>query len=451
MPKLKFKTILGFAVGDLGGNLYFSLIGFILIFYLTEQLGIPGTLAGASMMIGKIWDALTDPIVSSLSDRSRSKWGRRRPFIFWGALLLCISLIVMFSLPKFESDLQTFITASILFCILSTAYTLVNIPYAAMQPELTNDYHEKTLVTGYRMAFAITGTLTAVSARPIANAFGLNNGGWTYMAIIMGLIMLISSWVTVFTVKEPEASSYKKQKGVLISYKEAIFNKEFTSALIPWALFITAITIMQGAYLYYFKYIFKKEFFFDISLLGLIGASLLSLPLWVKVSKKVSKGLCYQIGMAVMSIALILSFFMAPLTTPLFTVVALTIAGVGFSTHYIMPHSIIPDIIELDTSRTGIRREGIYISLWNFLMKCGQALAGLVIGLTLDFFNFVPPESATEFIEQKEITLKGIAFICGPLPFFILVLGVLLLKRYPINHKYYLKELSKENRLNETY
>lgn len=451
MPKLKLKTILGFAVGDLGGNLYFSLIGFILIFYLTEQLGIPATLAGAAMMIGKFWDAITDPIVSSLSDRSRSKWGRRRPFIFWGALFLCISLILMFSLPRFESELKTFTLASVLFCALSTAYTLVNIPYAAMQPELTNDYHEKTLVTGYRMAFAIIGTLIAVSARPLANAFGLNNGGWSYMAIIMGIIMLLSSWITVFTVKEPETSKYKKQKGVLTSYKEAIYNKEFTSALIPWALFITAITIMQGAYLYYFKYLFRREFLFDISLLGLIVTSLFSLPLWVKVSKKISKGLCYRIGMTIMSIALLLSFFIAPLTTPLFTVIALTIAGIGFSTHYIMPHSIIPDIIELDTSRTGIRREGVYISLWNFLMKCGQAFAGLIIGLTLDFFKFIPPESASGFVEQKEITLKGIAFLCGPLPFFILILGVLLLKRYPINHEYYLKELNKENRVNETY
>lgn len=449
MQKLKLKTILGFAVGDLGGNLYFSLIGFIFIFYLTEQLGIPGTLAGSAMMIGKLWDAITDPIVSSWSDRSKSKWGRRRPFIFWGALLLCISFIGMFSLPKFDSDFQTFIVASLLFCVLSTAYTLVNIPYAAMQPELTADYHEKTLVTGYRMAFAILGTLLAVGGRPIANAFGLENGGWAKMATIMGLMMLISSWITVFTVKEPHHSKYKKQKGVLTSYKEAFLNKEFIPALIPYCLFILAVTIMQGAYLYYFKYIFKQEFLFDLTLLGLIVVSLISLPLWVKISKKLSKGFSYKIGMSVVALALILSYFIAPLTTPLFTVFALTISGIGFSTHYIMPHSIIPDIIELDAARTGIRREGVYISIWNFFMKCGQALAGLMIGIGLDLFKFVPPETAADFVEQKEITLKGIALICGPLPFIIILLGVLIIKKYPITHKYYLKEINKENRINE--
>lgn len=451
MPKLHTKTILGFAIGDLGGNLYFSIIGFILIFYLTESLGISGTLAGSVMMIGKFWDAITDPIVSSLSDRSKSRFGRRRPFIFFGALLLSISFIAMFSLPNFESTTATFIVAVILFCLLSTAYTFVNIPYAAMQPELTDDYHEKTRLTGYRMAFAILGTLMAVGARPLADAFGLERGGWTKMAAIMGLFMLISSWITVFTVKEPVGKKYKKQRGVITSYKEAIFNKEFTTALIPWALFITAITIIQGSYLYYFKYLFKAQYLFDITLLGLILVSLLSLPLWVKISKRVSKGRCYQLGMSLIIIALLLSSIFAPLTTPLFTVIAISVAGFGFSTHYIMPHSIIPDIIELDAARTGIRREGVYISIWNFLMKSGQAFAGLLIGVTLDLFNYIPPNSSGLEVEQSDLTIRGISILCGPLPILFIILGVILLKRYPISHSYYERELRKEERINETY
>lgn len=449
MPKLHTKTILGFAVGDLGGNLYFSIIGFILIFFLTDHLGLSGTMAGVAVMVGKLWDAITDPIVSSISDRSKSRFGRRRPFIFFGALLLSLSFIGMFSLKNQGSDIKTFIMATILFCILSTAYTLVNIPYAAMQPELTDNYHEKTRLTGYRMAFAILGTLMAVGARPIAELLGFNNGGWTKMASIMGLIMLASSWVTVFTVKEPLGKIYKKQKGVVTSYKEAIFNREFTTALVPWALFITGVTVIQQSYLYYFKYIFKAQRLFDITLLGLIVVSLISLPLWVKVSKSVSKGRCYQIGMLILIVALSLSAIIAPLTTPLFTVMALTVAGVGFSTHYIMPHSIIPDIIELDVARTGIRREGIYIGIWNFLMKTGQALAGLIIGVTLDIFDYIPGKFGEDYIEQSSKTLKGIWLLCGPLPVSIILLGVILLKYYPITNSYYEKELRKEERINE--
>ncbi len=450
MSKLKLKTILGFSIGDLGGNLYFSLIGFILIFYFTEHLGLSGTFAGLAMMIGKLWDAITDPIISSFSDRCRSKWGRRRPFIFWGALLLSVSTVFMFSLPKFQSTTTSFVIATITFCILSTAYTLVNIPYASLQPELTSDYHEKTKLTGFRMGFAIFGTILAVMARPLADSFGLDSGGWKYMAIIMGSIMLISSWITVFTVKEKKTDSYKKQKGVKESYTEAFLNREFLYALFPWTLFVTGVTIIQGAFLYYFKYIFGNPGYFDMALFGLIILSLLSLPLWVKLSKKISKKNCYIIGMGLFGLSLIISYFVAPIVGPFFAIFALTFAGIGFSTHYIMPHSIIPDVVELDAVRTGIRREGVYYSIWNFVMKCGQAFAGLLIGVSLDFFGFIPPiQNSAEIIEQSPRTLNGIALLCGPVPLLFFIIGILILRKYPISREYYQKELNKGIQLDE--
>ncbi|MBN2618431.1 MAG: MFS transporter [Spirochaetales bacterium] len=447
MPKIKLKTALGFSVGDVGGNLYFSMMGFILIYYLTEHRGLTGTLAGSAMMIGKIWDAITDPIVSSISDRTNSKYGRRRPFIFWGALLLGISVVLMFSMPQFSSQFITFLVATILFCTLSTAYTLVNIPYASLQPELTDDYNEKTKITGMRMGFAILGTLLAVMARPIAEFFGLENGGWTKMAIIMGSIMLVSSWVTVFTVKEKPTKRLKKQKGVLISYKEAFTNREFLLALFPWTLFVTAVTIIQGSFLYFFKYIFNNEGLFEISLFGLIIISLLSLPLWVKISKKISKGKCYMLGMGFFAASLLISYFLYPFTGYIFPVIILIISGVGFSTHYIMPHSIIPDIVELDYIRTEIRREGVYYSIWNFVMKLGQAFAGLLIGLTLDIIGFVPPIN-NEAVLQSDFTLKGIGFLCGPIPFILILTGLFILNKYPIDLNYYKNHINRKDRLN---
>lgn len=450
MSKLKLSTVLGFSVGDLGGNLYFSIIGFIFIFYLTEHMGLPGTLAGISMMTGKIWDAVTDPIVSTISDRSTSRWGRRRPFIFWGALILSISMVVMFSLPKLHSQIALFILATVIFCILSTAYTLVNIPYASLQPELTDDYHEKTRLTSVRMSFAICGTITAAAARPIAYAFGVKNGGWTYMAVIMGSIMLVSSWITVFTVKE-KTSTYKiKQKGIKQSYKEAIDNREFTSALLPWSLFVAGVSIIQGAYIYYFKYVFKNPKLFDITLFGLIFLSLLSLPLWVRISKRVSKKNCYIYGMLILITALLSSYFLAPLLGPVYTVILLVVSGFGFSTHYIMPHSIIPDIVELDAVRTGIRREGVYYSIWNFAMKCSQAFAGLLIGISLDLFDFIPSATDSDIIiEQSSYTLKGISFLCGPTPVILILTGIIFLRKYPIDSKYYIQELNRERRYSE--
>ena len=448
MKKLKLRTIIGYAIGDTGGNLYFSLIGFIFIFYLTEQLGLTGTLAGTAMMIGRVWDAVTDPIISSLSDRTTSKFGRRRPYIFIGALLLTTLLIITFSLPRFESMYTTFILSTLLFCLLNTAFTMVNIPYSSLQPELSDDYNEKTKISGFRMSFAILGTILAVLARPIVSFVGVENSGWTVMAIIMGSIMLISSWITVFSVKEDTSKVLKKQKGVMTSYKEALTNREFIPALLPWSLFVTGVTIIQASFLYYFKYIFHNPSMFDLSLFGLIFLSLISLPIWVKISKRLSKKSSYMIGMGIFTLGLTIIYFLAPQLGPIFTLVIITISGFGFSTHYIMPFSIIPDVIELDYAKTGIRREGVYYSLWNFFSKIGQAFAGLLIGITLDIIGFIPPISESkDIIIQSDKTLAGIAFLCGPIPILIILTGIVILKWYPINRNYY-KDKLLQNSLN---
>lgn len=330
-----------------------------------------------------------------------------------------------------------------LFCLLNTAYTLVNIPYSALQPELTNDYNEKTSLTSLRMGFAILGTLLAVTARPIAECIGLDNNGWSKMAIIMGLVMLISSWITVFSVKETDNSKLKKQKGVVQSYKDAFMNKEFIYALIPWTLFVTGVTIIQGSYLYYFKYIFNDAGKFELTLFGLIITALISLPLWVKISKHISKSSSYMLGMGIFTVGLIFSYIVSPILGTMATVIIVTVSGIGFSTHYIMPHSLLPDVIELDAIRTGIRREGVYYSIWNFLLKCGQAIAGLLIGITLDLVGFITPSNPNEVVMQSDKTLDGIAFLCGPLPVVIILIGILILRKYPITKEYYTRELTK--------
>ena len=170
--KLSIKTKLGYGVCDLGGNLFFTVIAFLLLNYLTDTVGIAAGLAGTIIMIGKIWDAVTDPLAGYLSDRTSSRWGRRRPYIFFGAFPLFIAMIIMFTHPGFTRPAHLFIWAVVAYCFLCTAYTLVNIPYNAMTPELTQDFHERTSINGYRFGFAVIGTLLgAGAALPLINAF----------------------------------------------------------------------------------------------------------------------------------------------------------------------------------------------------------------------------------------------------------------------------------------
>ncbi|RPJ05244.1 MAG: MFS transporter, partial [Spirochaetaceae bacterium] len=154
--KLSFKTKLGFGVGDIGGNLIFQIMGFWLLNYLTDTVGLSAALAGTALMIGKFWDAITDPIMGIISDRTKSKMGRRRPYLLIGGVVAIISMIIMFMNPHFPQHEQTaiFIWAVAVYCFLCLAFTIVNIPYSALTPELTSDYNERTSLNGFRMFFA---------------------------------------------------------------------------------------------------------------------------------------------------------------------------------------------------------------------------------------------------------------------------------------------------------
>ena len=142
------RVKLGFGIGDLGGNLFFTVIGFYLLYYLTDIVYLSAALAGTVLMIGKIWDAVTDPVTGYISDRTRSRWGRRRPYMFVGSFIAFFTMGLMFTRPVMEGQIQLFFYLTVLYCLLNTAYTLVNIPYAALLPELTDNYDQRTMLAG---------------------------------------------------------------------------------------------------------------------------------------------------------------------------------------------------------------------------------------------------------------------------------------------------------------
>ena len=206
--KLPIRIKLGFGICDMGGNLFFTMMGFYLLFFMTDVVGLAAGLAGTALMIGKIWDAVTDPTVGYLSDRTRTRWGRRRPYMFVGSFLLMAMMTLMFTAPGYGTQLQLFAWAAVTYCLLCTAYTLVNIPYGALTPELTTDYNERTVINAYRMSFAVVGTLLGAGlVLPIVGMADSIENGWTLAGTVMGAIMLITALVTVFSVREQSRES----------------------------------------------------------------------------------------------------------------------------------------------------------------------------------------------------------------------------------------------------
>ncbi|HLW21649.1 MAG TPA: MFS transporter [Sphaerochaetaceae bacterium] len=426
------RVKLGFGIGDLGGNLFFTVIGFYLLYYLTDIVHLSAALAGTVLMIGKIWDAVTDPITGYISDRTRSRWGRRRPYMFVGSFVAFFSMGLMFTRPIMEGQIQLFFYLTVLYCLLNTAYTLVNIPYAALLPELTDNYNQRTILTGYRMSFAVVGTFVGAGAvMPLIGMFTDVAVGWAVMGYFMGAVMLLTTLITIWAVREPEHLDPQPETGFMKTYTEAIHNRVFLTALIPWTLFITGTSMVQGALVYYFAYIFGNEGLFQLALVFLLSTSLLFIPFWVHISKRIGKRACYMIGMAIMGCGVMVFSLLGETIGPVAAIVVMALAGVGLSTHYVMPHAILPDVVEHDAIHHGnIRREGVFSSLWTFSSKIGQAVALALNGWILALFAYTPNETS-------ELASIGIKLLCGPIPLLWYILGIIILRHYPIDSAYY--------------
>lgn len=440
--KLTLKTKLGFGVGDLGGNLFFTIVGFYLLFYLTEVAGLSAALAGTALMIGKIWDAVSDPVVGYISDRTHTRLGRRRPYMLWGSLALLALMVVVFSIPELPGVWKVLYVILVL-CLVNTAWTVVNIPYGALTPELTKDFHERTALNGYRMSFAVVGTFIGAGAvLPLVTAFGGGTraaAGWTLMALVMGGIMLVSGLITVIVVRERYQQTTSVPENVLSSYFEVLRLKAFRTILIPWSLHVTGINIIQATLLYYFAVIFGSEAGFQIALPILLAAAILFIPVWVQISKRIGKKISYNIGMGIFGGAVVIFFFLGHRLPIEFAYLLMALGGTGFAAHYVMPFAMIPDVVEYDVARNGKRREGVFYGLWTFVAKIGQALGLGLNGLLLTLAGY--QEGATE---QSDAAVLVIRLLVGPIPALFFLAGIIVLIGYPITQEVYEALLRRE-------
>ena len=430
--KLPLRVKLGYGVCDLGGNLFFTVIAFLLLNYLTDTVGLSAGLAGTVIMAGKIWDAVTDPVAGYLSDRTRSRWGRRRPFIFCGSIPLFLTMILMFTNPRLSSQAGLFFWGVAAFCLLCAAYTVVNIPYSALTPELTQDFHERTSLNGFRFAFAVVGTLLgAGAALPMVNAFADRNTGFTVMGAVFGFVMMATAMVTVFTVKEPDRPPAPSGQGFFQTYLSVFGNRPYVLILLTYALHVTALTVVSGVAIYYFKYVHGNEALTTAAMLTLLATAMVFIPVSVAASRRIGKKAAYAFGMLVFAAAIMVVFFLGHLRPPTFSIAMMAAAGIGMGFTYALPYAMVPDAVEYDYLRTGIRREGAFYGIWTFGFKIGQAVALGITGAVLSLSGYVPE------VAQSPSALFGIRLLLGPVSAIIFLLALAALYFYPINEERY--------------
>jgi GPH family glycoside/pentoside/hexuronide:cation symporter len=434
-PKLTTGDKFRYGLADLGFSLITSAMQFFLLFYYTDVALIDPGIAGLALMTGKLtWDAINDPLFGYLSDRTRSRFGRRRIWMFIGAIPLGIAAWIMFSLPTGLTGAAAFFGVLLTFWLIDSFHTMTTTPYYALTPELTRDYSERASLTSIRMVFSVFGYILGAAITTIlAGIFqgsGLNlQQAWSATGAVFGILAIITTLVTAFSIKERpelagEPSKLPAIKAILTSFK----NKPFIILMIAFILSSFSFTVLTALVPYFIQYQLNmgdQVSFVLLAMLLTIGIFLIPAK---KISDKINKGPAYALGLFIASLAIMTCFFFPHKATPLIYLVAV-VAGIGFSAQWVFPWSMLPDVVEYDEKLTGERREGIYYGLWAFLSKFTGALGIAVSGWALDLYGYVPNA------EQTAHALFGIRLFFAIVPAVVILISLPFLIKYPITRK----------------
>jgi len=439
--------------GDLGMATYGTLRQFFYAIFLTDVVGLDPRLASFAAVIGVIWDAINDPLVGRLSDRTRTRWGRRRPFIAAFAIPYALGFVLLWWAPPWDSQILRMIGVTLAFMLSDTLQTLVVVPFMTLTAEMTDDYDERTELTGYRMAFNLLASLaTAVAAPMIVNGViqggGTAQQGYVLVAFIFGSASMLPFLLIAALVREtpsPAAPEEQLPMGQALGAVWANIPFRFATGLyvLNW-IAVDLVALMIPYFLLYWVgqgdllvtvSVFGEETAIQSVVLGLmLATAMISVPLWTWLSGRVGKRRAYLVGMALWAAIQAAILLVRPGQMNLLIALAV-LSGLSVSTAHVLPEAIFPDVIDWDELRTHKRQEGAFYGAKNFLRKLTGAVA-IFMGLqVLGWFGYQSPPAGAAVFRQSASALTAIRVMAGPGGLVLVLAAMAIAWYYPLTRE----------------
>ena len=433
MPnQLSRRTKLLYGFGDTGFSLTHTIIGAYFAIFLTDVVGIAPSVAAVAIFVGRSWDYVNDPLIGHISDRTRTRWGRRRPFLLFGPWPFALAFALLWWRPPLETDLALAIYYAVAYVIFDTSATFVYMPYFALTPELTSDYDERTALTSYRMFFSIAGSLVAFTV-PLAiiDTFIPENAPRVLtMGLIFGFVSALPLLLTFFGTRERQVYMEQEQPQLFQSLRAAVKNRPFVFGMVIFLLTWVAVDILESTLLYFVKYIAQREPESDLIMAVIFITGILALPFWEWASRRWDKRWAYAAGIAFWAVVQLVMITVGSSTGLPLILFLCVLAGIGVGAAHVIPWSIIPDAIEWDELQTGERHEGMFYSLITLMQKVASSIAIPLVLLLLDVTGYVPNSA-----QQPPGALLGIRIVIGPIPAALLCAGILFAIFYPLSRE----------------
>ncbi len=425
--KLKWTTKIIYGVGDVGNAVVNSAVQFFLMIFYTDSALIAPALVANALLVGKIWDAVNDPLFGWLSDRTTSRFGKRRVYMIFGALPLAVTIALLWFVPRGLSDTWVFLWIAFTFILFDTMWTLTNVPYYALTAELTDDYDERASLTAFRMVLGVPAYIVGAALTPaLVGLFATKRAGYGAIGVIYGVLAAVVLWISAAGLKERKKISESKAKAPpLQTFLATLRNRPFVQLIVAYLVANMAFALIKTLMAYFLIYQLGMEEQVPLVMFLLLLFVALFLFPWKKLSDRWNKGPAYALGLAIGGLALAATFFLPHEPTGWVYVVAI-VAGIGFSAQWVFPWAMVPDVVDYDRLETGEFRGGMYYGVWGLVTKFSEALGIAASGWVLQLFGYVPN------VEQSARALLGIRLFFGPVPLIFFALALPLLIWYPI-------------------
>ncbi len=425
----------GWAVGAHGSQVMIGIYSFYLLFYLTGVLGIDALRAGQIIFVVRLYDLVTDPLMGYISDRTVSKRGRRRPWLLLGALACTGSFILLFNLPSYDNQSTTVVAVTLVLLLYATAYTVFNVPHLAMPAEMTDEYHERTVLMSYRVIFFATANLAAIlGGSLLLKKFGDAQGypllGWSVgTSILVSMLICYRLTASVKFIERTEQSPYSLVEQWIIVAR----NKPFIVFILAKLGMLTAQASQVSAFLFFSQYVLER----GTALLTSLGIFLtigpvVAAPAWNWASRRWGKRNAFMLAAFLYAVVVASWLLAGPQEPSWLTNLRVLCLGLVVGGVIILGFSLLPDTIEYDRRRTGLNREGLYSGVYSTMEKAASAFGPLLFSMYLAANGFVSSK-AGETVVQPDATVTVIYLAVGLFPALAALFAIAVLTQYDLD------------------
>lgn len=416
--------MLGYGAGSAGTGIFSAVPNIILLFFLTNVLGIgPGTSAQI-VLLPKLWVVFADPMAGYISDRTQGRWGRRRPYLFLGAFLGPLLFVLLFSPPEVLAGRWLSLYEGVAYFLFATCFTIYIIPYVAVPSEIATSAHELTRIMSIRMAFVLVGVLLAGTSPILVDMLGGGKKGYAGMAIIIGCLCSVVMLIPFFALgRQPVQATLNAKGGICDQAKAFGRNPPFMFLVLTYVFQIVGFGVTTAAMPYFVQNLWHSP----VSMAGqlfliMMIPGLCSIPVWAFAARRLGNGLGLALASAVYICAAVIQFFIDAHAPGLGALLLVACLGIAFGGQQVLAFAFASEMIQSYVKRSGQAAEGAFTGVWMAGEKIGAAVGTAIVGWLFGLVGFVVSTTGGAAQTPETIQVIRLSFTLIPASLFVISL-----------------------------